>query len=74
MSDTMLLLFHALDLSFPTRVRTGTSCIGRQGLNPWIAREVPALNVSPSKNLVSLIGPVYSVHCGLELEAAEAGS
>ena len=47
-SVTMLLLFYVLffclngmwDLSFLTRDRTCTPCIGRQSLNHWITGEV----------------------------------
>ena len=46
---TILLLFHVLvfwpqgiwDLSFPTRDRTRTPCIGRQSLNHWTTRKSP---------------------------------
>ena len=48
---TILLLFYVLvfwprgmwDLSSPTRDRIHTPCIGRQSLNNWTAREVPAM-------------------------------
>ena len=33
---------HMWDLSFPTRDRVHTPCIGRQTLNHWTAKEVPA--------------------------------
>ena len=50
---TILLLFYILvfwlqgtwDLSFPTRDWTCTPCTGRQSLNHWSAREVPAMLV-----------------------------
>ena len=50
---TILLLFYVLifwprgmwDLSSPTRDRTPTPCTGRQSLNHWTAREVPATGV-----------------------------
>ena len=47
----LLLLFYVLvfwsrgiwDLSFPTRDRTCTPCIGRRSLTHWTAREVPVI-------------------------------
>ena len=50
---TVLFLVYALvfwlqgmwDLSFPSRDRTHTLCIGRQSLNHWTTREVPFHNV-----------------------------
>ena len=61
----ILLLFYVLgfwlqgmwDLSFPTRDRTHNPCIGRQSLNHWTAREVPAwlLLLCSSHNILIII-------------------
>ena len=68
---TIILLFYVLffgatgmwDLSFPTRNRTCTPCIGRQSLNQHTTREVPVFTNFSSRSLCfhtnSLMHPMW---------------
>ena len=58
------------DLSSPTRDRTLTPCIGRQSLNHWTTREVPALLIFRSgKRLGICLCPLLVWHSSGESAA-----